>query len=225
MIITNDGIMVTISHIVTKLVDEKIYLQEAISKGIASYGSVAKQLKPEIERELKKEVAHYAIVAALRRYAEKLNSRFKEIKFTVNNSEVSLKTNIIDISVQKTPCLFDKLKKIYDVINFDNGDILHIIYGRNTVSIVTNERYKDQICGFLQYEKILCIDENLVALSFAIDKELVETPGVLFQIVRNFAWENINIIEIISIDLEMTFIVAEKDAITGYKALKRLITT
>ena len=217
--------MVTVSHIVNKLVDEKIYLQEAIAKGIASYGSVAKQLKPEIEKELKKEVAHYAIVAALRRYAEKLNSRFKEIKFTANNSEVSLKTNIIDISVQKTPCLFDKLKKIYDIINFDNGDILHIIYGRNTVSIVTNEKYKDQICRFLQFEKILCIDENLVALSFAIDKELVETPGVLFQIVRNFAWENINIIEIISIDLEMTFIVAEKDAITGYKALKRLITT
>ncbi|HEC72726.1 MAG TPA: hypothetical protein ENI36_03880, partial [Thermoplasmatales archaeon] len=214
--------MVTVSHIVNKLVDEKIYLQEAIAKGIASYGSVAKQLKPEIEKELKKEVAHYAIVAALRRYAEKLNSRFKEIKFTANNSEVSLKTNIIDISVQKTPCLFDKLKKIYDIINFDNGDILHIIYGRNTVSIVTNEKYKDQICRFLQFEKILCIDENLVALSFVIDKELVETPGVLFQIVRNFAWENINIIEIISIDLEMTFIVAEKDAITGYKALKRL---
>ena len=45
--------MVTISHIVNKLVDEKIYLQEAIAKGIASYGSVAKQLKPEIEKELK----------------------------------------------------------------------------------------------------------------------------------------------------------------------------
>ena len=224
-IYSNDEKMVTISHMVCKMVNDKILLQQAIGQGIVSYGSVAKKLKPEIEKELKKEVAHYAIVAALRRYAEKLNSRFKEIKFTANNSEVSLKTNIIDISVQKTPCLFDKLKKIYDIINFDNGDILHIIYGRNTVSIVTNEKYKDQICRFLQFEKILCIDENLVALSFVIDKELVETPGVLFQIVRNFAWENINIIEIISIDLEMTFIVAEKDAITGYKALKRLITT
>jgi len=217
--------MVTISHIVSKLVDEKVYMREAIAKRIASYGSVAKQLKPEIERELKKEVAHYAIVAALRRYAEKMDARFKEIKFTANNSEVTLKTNIIDINVQKTPCLFDKLKKIYDVIHFDNGDILHIIYGRNTVSIVTNEKYKDQICRFLQFEKIIAIDENLVALSFALDKELVETPGVLFQIVRNFAWEDINISEIISIDLEMTFIVAEKDAIVGYKALKRLIAS
>jgi hypothetical protein len=32
-----------------------------------------KRLKPDIEKELKKEVAHYAIVAALRRYAEKMS--------------------------------------------------------------------------------------------------------------------------------------------------------
>jgi hypothetical protein len=216
--------MVTVSHIVNKLVDEKIYLQEAIGKGIASYGSVAKKLKPTIEKELKKEVAHYAIVAALRRYAEKMNVRFRDIRFDANNSEVNLKTNIIDITVQKTPCLFDKLKRIYDIIKFDQGDILHIIYGRNTVSIITNERYKNEICKFLQFEKILNISENLVALSFAIDKELVQTPGVLFQILRNFAWESINILEIISIDLEMIFVVKEDDAVTGYKALQRLIT-
>ena len=215
--------MVTVSHIVTKLVDEKIYLQEAIGKGIASYGSVAKKLKPEIEKELKKEVAHYAIVAALRRYAEKMNVRFRDIKFDANNSEVNLKTNIIDITVQKTPALFDKLKKIYDVIDFEQGDVLHIIYGRNTVSIVTNERYEGQINRFLQFEKIINVEENLVALSFAIDKELVKTPGVLFQIIRNFAWESINIIEVISIDLEILFVVTEDDAVTGYKALQRLI--
>ena len=216
--------MVTISHLVHKLVDEKVYLQEAIGKGIASYGNVAKRLKPEIEKELKKEVAHYAIVAALRRYAEKLNAQFKDIKFDASNSEVNLKTNIMDITVQKTPCLFDKLKKIYDVINFSQGDILHIIYGRNTVSIVTNERYKNQICRFLQFEKIVNIEENLVALSFSIDKKLIKTPGVLFQILRNFAWESINIIEIISIDLEMIFVVSAEDAVVGYKALQRLIT-
>ena len=76
--------MVTISHIVNKMIDENIYLQEAIGRGIASYGSVAKQLKPEIEFELRKEVAHYAVVAAIRRYSEKLNVRFKEIKFRSN---------------------------------------------------------------------------------------------------------------------------------------------
>ena len=101
---------------------------------------------------------------------------------------------------------------------------MHIIYGRNTVSIVTNERYKNQICRFLQFEKIVNIEENLVALSFSIYKKLIKTPGVLFQILRNFAWESINIIEIISIDLEMIFVVSAEDAVVGYKALQRLIT-
>lgn len=116
-----------------------------------------------------------------------MDVRFRDIKFNINSSEVDLKTNIIDFKVHKTPALFDKLKRIYDIINFEQGDILHVIYGRNTVSIITNERYKNEIIKFLQFEKIINTQENLVALSFTIDKELVKTPGVLFQIVRNFA--------------------------------------
>jgi len=216
--------MVTVSHIVNKLVSENIFIQEAIGKGIASYGSVAKKLKPDIEEELRKDVSHYAIVAAIRRYAEKMEAKFRDIKFDAGSSEVNLKTNIIDINVRKTLGLFDKLKRIYDIIEFEQGDILHIIYGRNSVNIVTNERYKDEICKFLLNEKIFDISDSLVVLSFNIGKKLLNTPGVLFQIVRNFAWENINIIEVISIDLEITFIVDEKDAIRGYKALERLIT-
>ncbi len=215
--------MVTISHIVTKMINDNIYLQEAIGKGIASYGSVAKQLKPDIEAELNKEVAHYAIVAAIRRYSEKMNYRFQDIKFDTNTSEVNLKTNVMDINVLRALSLFDKLKRIYDIIKFEKGDILHIIYGKNSVNIVTNERYKEHICEFLQGEQIMNIEENLVSLSFTIDKALVDRAGVLFQIVRNFAWEDINIIEVISIDLEITFIVDEKDAVRGYKALERLI--
>jgi len=217
--------MVTISHVTQKFVDEKPYLREAISKGIASYGSIAKKLKPDIEKELRKKVEHFAIVAALRRYAEKVDEKFKEIKFNSNTSEVNLKSNIIDINVLKTQDLFDKLKRIYDIIKFEKGDVLHIVYGRNSVTIITNERYKEKIINFLQNQKINSIEEKLVALSFTIGKTLVDTPGVLFQIARSFAWENINMIEIISIDLEITFIVEEKDAIRGYDALQQLITT
>jgi len=108
--------MVTISHIVNKLVDERIYLHEALSKGIASYGSVAKHLRPEVEKELGKEVEHSAIVTALRRYAEKLTTRFNGVKFNTKYSEVNLKTHIIDINVLRTQELFDKLKRFYDCL-------------------------------------------------------------------------------------------------------------
>jgi len=215
--------MVTVSHVVSKLVNERIYLHEAMSKKIASYGSVAKQLKPEIEKELGKPVEHTAIVTALRRYADKIQTRSNGVTFNTQFSEVNLKTNIMDINVLKTPELFDKLKRFYDLINFERGDILHIIYGRTHVAIVTNERYKEKMLNLLQNLKIKKVEENLVALTFTVGKERIDNPGVIFKITRSLAWENINIIEIISVDLEVTFIVEKKDAMKGYHALERLI--
>lgn len=215
--------MVTISHIVNKLVDERIYLHEALSHGIASYGSVAKHLKPEIEKEVGREVDHFAIVTALRRYAEKLTKKFNGVNFDTKYSEVNLKTHIIDINVLKTPDIFDKLKRFYDLINFEKGDILHIIYGRTHVAIVTNERYKERILNLLQHQKIKKIEENLVALSFTVGKERIEEPGVLFKLTRSLAWEDINIVEIISVDLEVTFIVNKNEAYKGLNALEKLI--
>jgi len=216
--------MVTVSHVVNKLVNEKIYLHEALSKKIASYGSVAKRLKPEIEQELGKEVEHTAIVTALRRYSDKINIRARDVKFDTRHSEVNLKTHIIDINVLKTQELFDKLKRFYDLVDFERGDILHIIYGRTHVAIVTNERYKQRILNLLQNLKIKKVEEDLVALTFTVGKERIEKPGVLFKITRSLAWENINIVEIISVDMEVTFIVDKKDAIKGYNALETLIS-
>jgi len=215
--------MIPISHVVNKLVDERIYLHEALCNGIASYGSVAKYLKPFIEKELGREVEHFAIVTALRRYAEKIKIKFKDIEFNTKYSEVNLKTHIIDINVFKTAELFDKLKRFYDLINFEKGDILHIIYGRTHVAIVTNKRYKEKILKLLQNQKIKKIEEDLVALSFTVGKERLEEPGVLFKLTRSLAWENINVVEIISVDLEVTFIVDRKDANKGFNALEKLI--
>ena len=45
----------------------------------------------------------------------------------------------------------------------------------------------------------------------------------LFKITRSLAWENINIVEIISVDVEVTFIIQKKDANKGYNALERLV--
>lgn len=215
--------MVTVSHVVNKLVNERIYLHEAMSKKIASYGAVAKQLKPHIEKELGKEVKNTAIITALRRYGDKINRKKDEISFKSKYAEVNLKTHIIDINVLKTHDLFDKLKRFYDIINFQRGDILHVIYGRTHVAIITNERNKEKIINMLQHQKIKKIEEDQVALSFTVGKTRIDKPGVLFKVTRALAWENINITEIISVDFEITFIIGKEDALKGYNVLERLI--
>jgi aspartokinase len=214
--------MVTISHVVQKVVNDRVYLQESIHNGIISYGSLAKRLQPEIEEELGKEVRIHAIVMALRRYEEKLKENHKPIQFDYN-SEIILKTDICDISVRRSPQLFDTLKKLYDIVNFENGDILNIIHGRCEVSVATNERYREKTLEFLKDEKILNVEKNLVCLTLTFPQDYFRTPGIIFFIVRNLAWENINIFEIISTNTELTFVIAKKDAMKGYKTLEKMM--
>ena len=214
--------MVTISHVVQKLVNDRVFIQEAMSRGIIAHGSLAEQLKPEIEEELGKEVKHHAIVMALRRYTETLKERHKKISFDYT-SEIIMKTDICDVAVYRSPALLNKIKKIYDIVDFEKGDILNVIHGRYEVSIVTNERYRERTLGFLKDEKVLNVEKDLVSLTLTYSKEFLHTPGVVFNVVRNIAWENINIFEIVSTNTELTFILHKKDAVNGYKALEKIV--
>jgi len=214
--------MVTISHVVQKLVEKRIFIQESMKNNIISYGSLAKQLQPEIEEELGKSVKRHAIEMALRRYSEELQSKHKTVSFDYS-SDIIMKTQVCDISVLRSPSLISKIKKFYDIVNFEKGDILNIIHGSHEISLVTNERYKQKFLVILKEEKVLNIEENLISLTMTFSKDFLYTPGVIFNIIRNIAWENINIFEIVSTNTELTVIIHKNDAIKGYKALEKLI--
>lgn len=214
--------MVTISHIVQKIVDKRTFIQESMSRNIVSFASLAKQLQPEIEEELGKTVKTHAIVMALRRYSDQVQKKYKTIAFDYS-SDIIMKTKICDIAVVKTPTLLMKLRKLYDIIDFDRGDIFNTIQGSSEVSIITNERYKKKLLEILKDEKILITEDNLISLTMTFSKDFFYTPGIIFNIIRNVAWENINIYEIVSTNTELTFIIHKKDAMRGYKALEKLI--
>ena len=214
--------MVTISNIVQKYVNDKVFILEPMSRGIISYNSLAKQLLPEIELEIGKKIKPHAIEMALRRYAETLKDKHKVIDFDYS-SEIILKTEICDIAVLRSPTLLNKLKIIYDIIAFEKGDILNIIHGRYEVSIVTNVRYKNKVLNILKSEKILNTEDNLVSLTLTFSNKFLYTPGIIFNITRHIAWENINIFEIVSTNTELTYILHKKDAIKSYNILEKLI--
>lgn len=213
--------MVTVSHVAQKLVRDRVFVMEAMSRGIVSFGSLAEQLKPDIEKELGKKVKHHAIVMALRRYAETLKEKSK-VTFDYT-SEIILKTDICDIAVRRSPTLLNKLKQLYDIVDFETGDILNAVHGRYEVSIVTNERYRERALKFLKGENILNVETGLVSLTLTFSKDFLYTPGVIFNIVRNLAWDNINILEIVSTNTELTFILNKEDAVRGYEVLERVV--
>jgi len=214
--------MVTVSHLVKKAIAGNTYLLEAMSRGLISHGNLAEELKPEIERELGKQVKESAIIMALRRYEEELTSYDKKTATFRFRGEIILKTNMIDFNVVKSQSLLSKIKNLYGMVSFAQGDTLNIILGNNEVAIVTNEKFKSELTNFLKTEKIIKKEYDLVALTISLNKDFFETPGVIFTTVRKLAWEQINIFEIVSTMTELTFILSKKDSMKAYDVLTGL---
>ncbi len=217
--------MVTVSHIVKKIVSEQPFVEEGLSNGVISIAGLAEYLQPKIEQELNKKIKLPAVVMALRRYSEEIAEHREKIKNFDYRGELVIKTNISDFTVVKSPTLLSKLKTIHSLVNFEKGDTLNVILGNNEVSIIINERYDEKLKKFLLGERIINKEIGLVALTiiFTAD-DFLHTPGIIFNAVRKLAWHNINIYEIVSTMTELTFILNKKDSMKAYEVLQEIVS-
>ena len=117
-----------------------------------------------------------------------------------------------------------KLNSTHKLVNFERGDTLNFIIGNNEVSIIINEKYGEKLKTFLKGEKILNKENGLVALTIVFtSKDFMNTPGVIFTVMRKLAWDHINIFEIVSTMTELTFILSKKDSMKAYNVLYELV--
>jgi len=211
--------MVTISHVVQDVLKRQVLIQEAINHGIVSYNKLAENLKPQIEQELGKPVKHSAVVMALRRSSDKLQKTAAQPSFSY--SIETIKTDISYVVLEESPSLLSKLEKIYSIIDFKKGGILNIIQGNYEVAIIINQKYKEKLLDILYEEKVLGDVDDLVSISLTYSKNFLFTPGILYDVSRFLAWENINAIDIILTKTELSLIINKKDLMRCYKTLGR----
>ncbi len=217
--------MVTISHLVKKFAGEMPFLHECMCRGIINYASAAELLRPAIERELGKRAKPSAIAMAMRRYAEESARKYASMDAVkiLKRAEISMRSGVCDISVVKSSGLFSKLKSVYSLLNYEKGDVLNIVHGNFTVTIVANEFHRKRILEILEGEKVMHAECGLAQISLKFPKEYIHAPGVVHQITRQLSWNNINIIEIVSSLTELGILVSGKDAVRAYSALEELI--
>ncbi|MBT3463495.1 hypothetical protein HOD20_06835 [archaeon] len=215
--------MVTISHIVKKKIEGNPLIFESLCNKIASYANLAEYLQPSIEEELGKDVRLPAVVMAIRRYSEGLiekNTLKSDFKF---DTEIIMKTGLVDVTIEKTPSSIEKIKKIYQAIDFGKGYTLNIIQGNYEITFVFSDKYEDKIIKILDGEKILSREKDLVSLTMSFSKEFLFTPGIIATVTRKIFWEGINIYENISTMTELIYIIHKKDVLKAYKALESLV--
>ncbi len=64
---------------------------------------------------------------------------------------------------------------------------------------------------------------NLSAIVIRLSRSTVGTPGVYYAILKRLAWQNLNVVDVVSTYTEFTIIVANEQVDQAFAALRRYL--
>lgn len=218
--------MVTVSHIVAKLIRNEPVIEDALAKDLFNYSKLASYFRPSVEKEIGKPVKPSAIVMAVARHSEKIRQEYSSrvSKKTFAQAELAVRSGVAEITIQKSTTCFSRLAGLYRIVDLSSGDILNINIGGSEVSVIFSERYAEEFKRELSDEKTKMSLSDLSEITIRFPKDYLYEPGFIYTITRHLAWYNINIIEMVSTLSELIIVIKSDDATQAYSALQELFS-
>ena len=203
--------MISVSQVVEAMVKKNPFLGDALGKGILNHSSLARIIKPQIEKALFKDVQEGSIIVALNR----LSKKFKKIEATQGKlqglGDLTVRSNLVDYTFLNSPTLGNAQNKLLERVEDKKDSFITISHGINQVTIIASQTIETDIKEIFKNETSICILENLSSLTIKIPVEATKIPGVLYSILKILAWESINLIEFTSTFTELTLVMESKD--------------
>ncbi|WP_026709696.1 aspartate kinase [Flavobacterium filum] len=216
--------MKTISSVVEHYIKTKPFLLSALSQGIINLTSLSRNMMPELEQELGKDVKQGAVVMALKRLSEELDFRVnhKILKVLKNIGEITVRSSLIDYTFAVSETILDKQAALISEINKENGIFYTSSRGVNETNIVVSNSVGYLVDKHFSGEKLIQKLDNLASITVKLPKENISIPGIYYFIFQRLAWEGIIINEVISTSNEFTILVSEEEVDVAFKVIKDL---
>lgn len=216
--------MKTVSSFVEHYLKTKPFLLNSLSEGIINLTSLARNMMPEVEKQLGKDIKQGAIVMSLKRLTEELDFKINHrvSKVIKNIGEITVRSSLNDYTYAISETILDKQAELITKINLRNDVFYTSSRGVNEINIVLSESMNSEIENLFKNEKQIQKLENLSSITVKLPQENVAVPGVYYFIFQRLAWEGIIIYEVISTSNEFTILVSEQQIDTAFKVIKDL---
>ena len=191
--------MVSISHVVESIVKHRPYLSESLAAGIINVSSLARQLQPAVEKALQREVNTGAIIMALNRLAPYLQVRdqVQLNKLLGNMGDIILRSNLCDYTFKNSPTLLDCHIEVLKHLVKSDEVFYTMVQGVFETNLVISDSVSELVQDYFREETCLFEQRGLNSLQ----------AGFYYTIMKELAWEGINLTEVISSTNEFTVVV------------------
>ncbi|AUC16670.1 hypothetical protein BTO06_16625 [Tenacibaculum sp. SZ-18] len=205
--------MKTIQEAVEITIRKTPFIEEALNEKLINVSSLARVILPEVAQQLKKEVKVGAVMMAINRLSpvNELRIRKNIKKLALNLGDVIVRSDLCDFTFKNTPTLFKRIAKILDKASENNDLFLTISQGIFETNIVASVILQPFITEIFEKEILINNVTDLASITIKLPKENLEQSGIYYFILKQFAWANIAVQEVISTTHEMTIVVKESD--------------
>ncbi len=201
--------MISISHAVEGIVKHRPYLSEALAAGIINVSALARQLQPEVEKVLQKEVNTGAIVMSLNRLAPYLQIREQvQLNKLLNNmGDIILRSNLCDYTFKNSSTLLEcHIEVLKNLVK--NEEVFYtLVQGVFETNIVLSDTMEPWIEDYFKNEQCLFKQNALSSVTLKLPRGNSMQPGFYYSIMKELSWEGINLTEVISSTNEFTVVV------------------
>jgi hypothetical protein len=205
--------MKTIQEAVESTIRKTPFIEEALNEKLINVSSLARVILPEVSQLLKKDIKIGAVMMAINRLspASELRIRKNIKKLAINLGDFIVRSDLCDFTFKNTPSLLKEIAKILSKSADSNDYFLTVSQGIFETNIVTSKNLQQYVEDIFKKETLIHSVLDLASITIKLPKENLEQSGVYYFILKQLAWANIPLQEIISTTHEMTIVVKEED--------------
>ena len=216
--------MKTIQEAVEQIIRKTPYLEEALNDRLINVSSLAREIQSEVERILGKSVKSGAIMMAINRLSPSslLKIRRNIKKITLQLGDFIVRSDLCDYTFKNTSTLLQSIGFLLAEIGENKDYFFTISQGIFETNIVVSRNLKEKIDEIFQNENQIWMLKELASITLKLPKNNLEQSGIYYFILKQLAWADIPVQEIISTTNEMTIVVKESDVNKTFSILMDL---
>ena len=217
--------MSSVGKVAEDIINRSPFLREAMTENLINISALARKIKPQIDEAFNEDIKEGAIIMAIKRLTpgtyHRLNLKIEGIVREIGDFLV--RSGLTSFTFENSDSLSEKQSEIIEILEKDKKKSFYTISkGVTETSIVTNLFEKDLILNLLRNESLKSKNENLASITVQLPTLNTEVYGVYYYILKQLAWEGLNIVDIISTANEFTIIFNQVDIDKAFRILMEI---
>jgi hypothetical protein len=215
--------MITVAQYVKEIIKDSSFLEEGLALGIINLTGLARKLKSEIESKSLKKTSIGAIVMSLQRLGVSLKKKSSARSKLLFPQDIIVKSNLMELTYANSPNLRQKLQKIFLLAQKTPNVFFNLLQGIFETSIIASRQLMVEFNVLLKPERLIFKIDNLASITLRFEQAAMFAPGVYYLVLKQLAWEGINVVEVASINNELSIIVEQKKVDKAFSVIKSLL--